>query len=113
MIIDNEAHLIENQAIPVCFEHETLAEMMAFHYNVNKERRKADHPSGGRSDGIIASCIADYILFKQDRIVRDNARLTSSAQNRQRYDGFQYHYAEDNPNNNQESKGIIGKRRRK
>lgn len=70
-IIENENDLIKNQNYPICNEKESLLEMKLFHFD---EKGRPDHPSGGHSDGVIASAIADYILVKHGVMIKDNAR---------------------------------------
>ena len=104
-VMENERDLVENRNMPIVLERETLAEMGLFVYSDKKDSRgnfKPDHVKGGRSDGIIASALADYVLIDFPTRVRDcSVREVKQERN--------YRYPEDAP---KERRGYLGNKHR-
>lgn len=90
-VLEAERDLICKNNCAIVNEEETLREMLNFTFN---EHGRYDHPKGGRSDGIIASAIADAVMTKYPHLVRDNSRK-GDADAKPLNGG--YRYKEDDP----------------
>ncbi len=92
-ILENERDLVERSGMSIINEYETLEEMTMFVYTDKTDRWgnfKPDHVKGERSDGIMASSLADYILVEHPTVINDNAKDRNIRDNvvRRRYDDF-------------------------
>jgi phage terminase large subunit-like protein len=90
-LFEMERDLISKQTYPIILDRETINEMMMFQIC---EDGRYDHPKGGRSDGIVASALADWVCMKFPNIVKDNAMSRRVHANE--YTGG-YRYKEDDP----------------
>jgi len=88
--LEVERELISRSSSAIVNEIETLREMMNFTFGANG---RYDHPKGGRSDGIIASAMADAVLMRYPYLVKDCSRRTETKS----VSGAGYRYPEDNP----------------
>lgn len=90
VLLELERDLISKQAYPITVDKETISEMIMFQVC---EDGRYDHPRGGRSDGIIASSVADWVLMKYPNMVKDSSVKSNTVRV---YNG-EYHYKEDDP----------------
>lgn len=78
LVLEAERDLINRNGCPIVHERETMNEMMLFRVC---DDGRYDHPRGGRSDGVIASSIADFISCKYPHVLTDNRRKMKQNEN--------------------------------